>query len=158
MNTFEHTITVDVPIRTAYNQWTQFESFPEFMEGIITVDQISPTETRWHANIAGFDRAWSAEIVEQVPDKLIAWNSMYGANNNGTVTFEALNDNTTRVNLRIEYEPSDLVETIGTTLGIFATRVKNDLESFKRFIEARGKATGAWRGKIRDAELQGSPQ
>ena len=158
MNTFEHTITVDVPVRTAYNQWTQFESFPHFMDGIEKVEQLSPTETRWYANIGGLQRAWSAEIVEQLPDKRIAWNSLYGVNNNGTITFESLDANTTRINLRIDYEPANMLETIGTSLGIFAGRVKSDLGNFKQFIERRGEATGAWRGEIQDGELETANQ
>jgi len=158
MNTFEHTITVNVPVHTAYNQWTQFESFPHFMEGIERVEQLSPTETRWYANIAGIDRAWSAEITEQVPDERITWNSLYGVNNNGTITFESLDANTTRINLRIDYEPANLLETIGTSLGIFDGRVKSDLGNFKQFIEQRGEATGAWRGEIQDGELETTAQ
>lgn len=156
MNTVEKSITVNVPIDTAYNQWTQFEDFPEFMEGIESVRQEGDTRLYWKANIAGKDVEWEAEIIEQTPDQQIAWRSTTGAYNAGTVMFSPEGDNGTRLTLRLEYEPEGFFESVGSALGFVDNRVKGDLERFKEFIEGRGAETGAWRGEIHGgAKAQG---
>jgi len=148
MATYEQSIDVDVPVRVAYNQWTQFEEFPRFMEGIEQVKQVTDTTLHWEAEIAGADQSWDAKITEQTPDQRIAWTSTSGAHNAGVVTFHKLDDNTTRVMLQIDYDPTGFVENVGAALGIVEGRMKGDLERFKAFIENRDVATGAWRGTI----------
>lgn len=148
MANFEQAIDVDVPVRTAYNQWTQFEMFPYFMEGVEEVKQISDTQLHWRAEIAGHDVQWDAKITEQTPDKRIAWKSIAGAQHAGVVTFHRLNDEATRVMLQIDFEPTGVLENVGAALGVVEGRVSGDLERFKEFIESGGKETGAWRGKI----------
>jgi uncharacterized membrane protein len=148
MSTIEQSIDVRVPVRTAYNQWTQFEEFPEFMEGVEEVKQITHDRLRWHAEIAGTDREWEAQIDEQRPDERIAWHSLDGPMHAGVVTFHRLDDNMTRVMLQLEWEPGDLAEQVGDWTGMVTKRVKGDLERFKEFIEGRGRETGAWRGEI----------
>lgn len=148
MAQFEHAIEVNVPVRTAYNQWTQFEDFPYFMEGVKEVTQLDDKRLRWVAEIAGREEQWFAEISEQTPDKRVAWYSTSGATNAGVVTFHYLDPNTTRVMLQLEYEPEGLVENAGTLLGLVQRRIRGDLERFKKFIESRGDETGAWRGEI----------
>lgn len=150
MATFEGSIDVHVPVRTAYDQWTQFESFPQFMEGVEEVRQISDTALAWRAEIAGRTESWEAEITEQVPDQRVAWTSRSGAKNAGVVTFHHIDDTTTRVMLQLEYEPETVLERAGAALGIVGGRIKGDLKRFKEFIEARGEATGAWRGTVDD--------
>lgn len=141
-------IDVNVPVNTAYNQWTQFESFPHFMEGVKEVRQIDDRRMHWRAQILGKEQEWDAEITEQVPDKRIAWRSISGAPNAGIVTFHPLTDTTCRINLQLEYEPQGLVENTGDSLGLVGQRIEGDLERFKDFIESRGEETGAWRGRI----------
>lgn len=148
MANYEHSIDVNVPVRTAYNQWTQFEMFPNFMEGIESIQQVSDTELLWHAEIAGIDQKWRAVITEQTPDQRVAWTSTSGAENAGAVTFHKINDNTTRVMLQITYDPQGFIENVGAALGVVERRMKGDLERFKEFIEERGEATGAWRGEV----------
>lgn len=148
MGKFERSINVDVPVREAYNQWTQFESFPQFMEGVEEVRQLTDTKLRWRARIAGKAEEWDAEITEQQPDQRIAWTSTSGAKHAGVVTFHYIDADTTRVTLQIEYEPEGFVENVGDALNVVERRMKGDLERFKKFIEAEGKATGAWRGKV----------
>jgi uncharacterized membrane protein len=148
MANYEHSVDVNVPVSTAYNQWTQFEAFPQFMEGIESIQQVSDTELLWHAEIAGVDQKWRAVITEQTPDHRIAWTSTSGAKNAGAVTFHQIDDNTTRVMLQIDYDPEGFVENVGAALGIVEGRMKEDLERFKDFIERRGEATGAWRGTV----------
>ena len=148
MATFEGSIDVNAPVRTAYDQWTQFEMFPQFMEGVEEVRQVSDTKLQWRAEIAGRTEAWEAEITEQIPDQRIAWTSRTGAKNAGVVTFHYIDDATTRVMPQLEYEPETLVEQAGAALGVVGRRIKGDLERFKEFIESRGEATGAWRGEI----------
>lgn len=148
MANFEHSIDVNVPVRTAYNQWTQFETFPYFMEGVESVEQITDTKLHWRAEIANNEQEWDAEITEQTPDQRIAWKSTTGATNAGVVSFHRIDDNTTRVMLQIEYEPEGFIENIGSVLGIVKSRMAGDLARFKEFIESRGEATGAWRGKV----------
>jgi uncharacterized membrane protein len=146
--TVEESIDVDVPVRTAYDQWTQFEEFPRFMDGVESVVQLDDTHLRWEAEIAGATRIWDAEISEQTPDQRIAWHSTLGAANAGVVTFHRLDDEKTRVMLQLEFEPDGIVEQVGDKLGFVKRRATGDLERFKAFIEERGAETGAWRGEV----------
>jgi uncharacterized membrane protein len=148
MSNLEKSIDVNVSANTAYNQWTQFEEFPKFMEGVISVRQIDDRRLRWRTSIGGIEKSFDAEITEQIPDKRIAWRSLSGASNAGVVTFHTLNAETTRIMLQIEYDPEGVVENVGDILGVASHRVKADLERFKEFIESRGAETGAWRGKV----------
>jgi uncharacterized membrane protein len=148
MALIEKHIDVDVPVRTAYNQWTQFESFPRFMEGVDEVRQIDDSHLHWRASVAGKTEEWDAVITEQTPDDRIAWRSTSGAGNAGVVTFHRLGDNQTRVMLQLEYDPDGFTEHVGDALGFMDRRVKGDLDRFKDFVEGRGAATGAWRGTI----------
>ncbi len=144
----EKSIDVDVPVHTAYNQWTQFEAFPEFMEGVVEVKQLSDTLLHWKAKIAGKEKEWDATITEQQPDQRIAWKAVDGAPNAGVVTFHRISDDTTRVMLQLEAEPEGLIEEVGDKLGVFDRRVEGDLKRFKEFVESRGSETGAWRGQV----------
>ena len=148
MARIERSIDVDVPVGTAYNQWTQFEEFPRFMEGVEEVRQLDDKRLVWRATIAGKTEEWHAEIDEQVPDERVAWHATTGATNAGVVTFHYLEPNKTRVMLQVEYEPQGAVENVGSALGVVERRVAGDLERFKEFIESRGAETGAWRGEI----------
>jgi uncharacterized membrane protein len=150
MATIERSVTVEVPVRTAYNQWTQFEEFPRFMEGVEAVKQLDDTRLHWTAQVGGRRKEWDARITEQIPDKRIAWTSEGGATNAGVVTFHRLKDTRTRVMLQVEYEPEGIVETTGDALGVVSRRVDGDLHRFKEFIESRGRETGAWRGSIQE--------
>lgn len=141
-------IDVNVPVRTAYDQWTQFEEYPRFMDGVKSVQQLDDTHLHWKAVIAGQQKDWDAEITDQHPDERVAWRATAGAQNAGVVTFHRLDDSTTRVTLQMDVDPDGLVETVGTALGVLQRRVKGDLERFKEFIEARGVETGGWRGEI----------
>ncbi|HEX2773154.1 MAG TPA: SRPBCC family protein [Micromonosporaceae bacterium] len=144
----EH-VDVAVPIRTAYNQWTQFEEFPHFMEGVNEVRQLSDTMTHWTTEIAGVKREFDAQITEQLPDERVAWKSTDGTHHAGVITFHRLDDNNTRITAQMEFEPHGLVEQAGDKLGVVERRVKDDLQRFKKFIESRGGAeTGAWRGEV----------
>ena len=148
MSTIEKSIEVNVPARTAYNQWTQFEEFPLFMDGVLEVRQLDEQMTHWRTNIGGIEKDFDAEITEQIPDKRIAWRSRSGAPNAGVVTFHPLNDQKTRIMLQMEYEPEGIVEKSGDLLGVASRRVESDLKRFKEFIEWKGAETGSWRGKI----------
>ncbi len=149
MSRIEESIDVNVPVRTAYNQWTQFEDFPHFLEGVKEVSQITDTRLRWRAEVAGQEREWEAEITEQRPDERIAWTGFGQADNAGVVTFHRIDDNTTRVMLQMEFEPEDMKEKAADALGVVTGRVKGDLKRFKEFIESRGGVeSGAWRGEI----------
>jgi uncharacterized membrane protein len=154
MEQIEKTIEVDCPVRSVYNQWTQFEEFPRFMAGVKQVRQIDDTHVHWQANIWGKDVEWDAEITEQDPDRRISWRSTSGAPNAGTVRFEPLGDDRTRVRLVMAYEPTGAVESAGDALGLFNARVQTTVEDFKKFIEARGRETGAWRGQVDDRRVQ----
>ena len=149
MSTVEKSIEVNLPVRTVYDQWTQFEEFPRFMEGVERVVQLDDTHLHWVAEIAGVKREWDAEITEQVPDQRIAWRSLGGERNAGIVTFHPNGTSSTRVTLAVDYEPDDVVEKAGDALGLVSKRTEGDLERFKRFIENRGVETGAWRGQVR---------
>jgi uncharacterized membrane protein len=151
MSTIEKTIDVDVPLHTAYDQWTQFETFPEFMEGVEDVRQIDDTHVHWKAEIAGVTREWDAEIVNQMPDQQLTWRSTDGTTNGGTVSFAPAEPGT-RVTLRLDFEPEGILEKAGDVLGIVERRAEGDLERFKSFIEERGTETGAWRGEVSQGE------
>ena len=148
MTTVEESVDVKVPIETAYNQWTQFEEFPRFMDGVESVSQLDDTHLRWKADIAGVEREWTAEITEQHPDERVAWRATDGATNAGAVTFHRLSAGATRVMLQLEFEPEGLVEQTGDKLGFVKRRAVGDLERFKAFIEERGAETGEWRGDV----------
>ena len=153
MSTIEKSIEVNVPVRTAYNQWTQFEEFPKFMEGVQEVRQLDDTHLHWKAQIGGKDKHWNAVITEQRPDERIAWKSMDGARNAGVVTFHRLSDQKSKVMLQMDYEPEGAVENVGDAVGAVSMRVAGDLERFKNFIESRGRETGAWRGEVRQTRI-----
>jgi uncharacterized membrane protein len=148
MSTIEQSIDVNVPVSTAYNQWTQFEEFPRFMEGVEAVRQLDNQRLHWRANVGGRVEEWDAIITEQHPEERIAWKNTTGAPNAGVVTFHRLADNKTRIMLQMEYDPQGVVENLGDLLGVVSRRVANDLERFKEFIETRGQETGAWRGEV----------
>ena len=152
MERVEKIIEVDRPLSTVYNQWTQFEEFPLFMEGVKEVRQLDDTHLHWRAEIWGKEKEWDAEITEQEPDKRISWKSVGGAENAGTVRFEPLDAERTRVRLVMAYNPEGVVENVGDALGIFTSRVENTVKDFKQFIESRGVETGAWRGEVGDSE------
>ena len=150
MERIEKTIEVRQPVRTVYNQWTQFEEFPRFMAGVKEVRQLDDTHVHWHAEIWGKDKEWDAEITEQVPDQCIAWRSTSGdAPNAGMVRFEPVASDRTRVRLTMDYEPQGAVENAGDALGVLSQRVQTTVEDFKKFIESRGVETGGWRGEVR---------
>ncbi len=148
MSTIEQSIEVNVPLETAYNQWTQFEEFPQFMEGVESVTQLDDTHLRWVAEIAGEKEEWKAEIVEQKPDERVAWKATEGKGNAGVVTFHRIGDDTTRVMLQLDWQPEGMKEKIGSAIGADSSRVKGDLERFKQMIESRGVESGAWRGEV----------
>ncbi len=146
----EKSMQVDVPLRTAYDQWTQFEEFPAFMGGVREVRQLDDAHLHWVAEIAGVRREWDATVLEQVPDRKIAWAATSGATNAGAVWFEAAGENSTIVHLELEYEPEGLVEKAGDALGVVGRQVTSDLERFKALVESEGYASGAWRGAINE--------
>ena len=148
MSIVEKSIEIELPVSTVYNQWTQFEEFPQFMEGVERVTQLDDTRLHWVAEIAGAKREWDAEIVDQKPDQRIAWRSIDGAGNGGIVTFQATGEAVTRVNLQMEFAPEGLAETIGDKLGFVSKQAEGDLKRFKSFMERRGSETGAWRGAV----------
>jgi uncharacterized membrane protein len=148
VSTIEQSVDVEVPVRTAYNQWTQFEEFPRFMEGIEEVNQLTDTKLHWVAKIAGARREWDAQITEQTPDQRIAWKATSGSQNDGVVTFHRIDDGHTRVMLQLDFDPEGFVETAGDMLGIVRARTHGDMDRFKDFIEGRGVETGAWRGEV----------
>jgi len=148
MASIHKSVEVKVPIKTAYNQWTQFEQFPAFMEGVESVEQLDDKRLAWKAKIGGKTIEWTAEITEQLPDQRIAWRSTSGARNDGVVRFEKRQNDLTLVDLAIEYQPEGGAEKTGDALGVVGRRVAGDLNRFKSFIEKRGAETGAWRGEI----------
>ncbi len=147
MSYLEKTIEVSSPLSQVYNQWTQFESFPEFMQGVEEVRQLDDKRLRWKAQIAGKQEEWTSEIYEQVPDQKIAWRSIEGAKNGGAVKFKALGADRTEITLCLEYEPEGIIEQAGDMLGVVTRRVEGDLQRFKQFIEQH-RETGGWRGEI----------
>ena len=145
----EKTVEIDRPLRMVYDQWTQFEEFPRFMEGVESVTQIGDAMVHWVAEIGGKRKEWDARITEQVPDQVIAWEGFGDADNRGRIFFEPTLEGGTKVSVAIEYETEGAVEWLGDALGVLDRRVEGDLERFKSFIEERrGRETGAWRGEI----------
>jgi uncharacterized membrane protein len=144
----EESIVLDVPLSTAYNQWTQFEEFPRFMESVEQVRQLDDTHLHWRANVAGKIKEWDSEITEQVPDERIAWRSTSGVHNSGVVTFHKLGENRTRVRLQMAYDPQTTGERIGNAVGGVKLTAKGNLMRFKQLVEQRGVETGAWRGTV----------
>ena len=153
MSTFRKQVHVDAPLRVVYNQWTQFETFPMFMSGVDRVVQVDDRTLDWTASIAGQSRSWRARITEQLPDRLIAWESIEGARNAGSVHFQPVSADVTLVDLELEVEPQGPIEAAGDVLGLVRGQVESDLEGFKTFIEARGQETGAWRGAVGGATV-----
>ncbi len=141
-------IDVAVPVRTAYDQWTQFESFPRFMDGVERIQQLTPTRTHWITKIAGVQREFDAEITEQHPDERVAWTTENGTHQSGVVTFHRLDDTTTRVTLQLGHDPEGFVEKAGDALGIVQRQIKGDMGRFKEYIERRGHEDGGWRGDV----------
>jgi uncharacterized membrane protein len=148
VTTVRETIEVGVPVSTAYDQCTQFEEFPRFMEGVEEVRQLDDTRLHWSADIGGQHREWQAKIIEQQPDRRIAWSALEGTANAGAVEFTPIDDSRTKVHLELDYAPEGLVEKAGAATGTVQRRAKKDLERFKDYIESRGVETGAWRGKV----------
>jgi len=148
MSNIEESIEVSVPVRTAYNQWTQFEEFPQFMEGVEEVRQVDDTHLHWRTKVAGKEKEFDAKVTEQVPDERVAWTSEQGAEHAGVVTFHRIEENRTRVMLQMDIEPASAAEKVGDALGLAKKRVKGDLENFKQMLEARGEATEGWRGEV----------
>ncbi len=148
MSTVEKSIEVELPVSTVYNQWTQFEEFPQFMEGVESVTQLDDTRLHWVAEIAGVRREWDAEIYDQQPDQLIAWRSIDGTGNGGIVTFQPIGTSSTRVTLQLDFEPEGLAESVGDKLGFVSKQTEGDLKRFKSFIEERRVESGAWRGEV----------
>ena len=148
MAELEKSIVVKAPLREVYKQWTQFEEFPRFMEGVIEVCQLDDKRLSWRANIGGKEETWEAEITDQTPDQRIAWKSVGGAENGGAVLFRPAPGGGTEIVLRIRYDPQGVTEKVGDALGFVGRRVQGDLERFAKFIEARGRATAGWTGEI----------
>ena len=145
-----HTASVDVdrPIKTVYDQWTQFESFPKFMEGVERIDQRDDTHLHWVIKVAGIEREFDATVTEQHPEERVAWKSDSGPEHAGVVTFHRLDDDKTRVTTQMDVDPEGFVENVADKLGILQARVKGDLDRFKKFIEDQPAPTGAWRGDV----------
>jgi uncharacterized membrane protein len=154
MDHVEKSIEVEAPLSMVFNQWTQFEEFPRFMEGVEEVRQLDDKRLLWRAEIGGKVLEWEAEIFEQIPDRRVAWRSITGALNTGMVNFEPLGPNRTQVSLKLNYRPEGAVEKIGSLLGLISQRVDGDLQRFKEFIENRGSETGAWRGRIEGKHVE----
>jgi uncharacterized membrane protein len=150
MERIDKSIEVERPLRTVYNQWTQFEDFPLFMKGVKKVTQLDDQRLHWEAEIGGKNKQWDALITDQIPDQLIAWQSEGGEYSSGVVKFAATDANRTRIDLQVLYEPLGFVESAGGALEIISSRIETDLRRFKEFIENRGQETGAWRGSIRE--------
>ena len=152
MASIQESIDVQVPVRTAYNQWTQFEEFPRFMEGVKSVTQQDDTHLQWVAEVGGTEHSWTAEITEQRPDQLVGWRAIEGHGTSGVVTFEPLGENETRVTVQMDHETEGLKEQLGTMLGVDSRRVKSDLERFKDLVESQGVESGAWRGEVEQGQ------
>ena len=148
MSTYEQGIEINVPVSTAYNQWTLFEEFPKFMEGVESVTQLSDTRNHWVTDIGGVRREFDTEITEQTPDQRIAWTTVDGPTQAGVVTFHRLDDDTCRVMLQMDFDPEGFLENVGDKLGFVKARVAGDMERFKEFIESRGTEEGGWRGEV----------
>jgi uncharacterized membrane protein len=150
----EKTIEVNAPLSSVYNQWTQFESFPEFMEGVLEVEQLDDKRLHWKANVGGKIKEWDAEIIQQIPDSMIAWRSISGPAHNGTVSFRTRGPSRTEIMVRIEFQPQSMLESLAGTFGMVGRRIEADLERFKDFIQARPVETGAWRGRIFGSQVE----
>jgi uncharacterized membrane protein len=148
MANIEQSIDVEVPVRTAYNQWTQFEEFPRFMEGVEEIRQLDDTHLHWRTKVAGKAKEFDAVVTEQRPDERIAWTSETGPEHGGVVTFHHVDDASTRVMVQMDYEPEGVAEKVGEALGVVNRRVKGDLLRFKELVESRGTESGAWRGEV----------
>lgn len=148
MTSITKSIDVNVPVRTAYDQWTQFESFPQFMEGVKEVKQLDNTHLHWVVDVDGKTQEWDAVVTEQIPDERVAWKSTSGQPNGGVVTFHRLGPDETRVTVQIDWQPQGVAEQVGSLLGFDDRQVEQDLKNFKNFIEQRGAPTGAWRGEV----------
>jgi uncharacterized membrane protein len=148
MSTIEQSIELDVPVHTAYNQWTQFEEFPKFMEGVEEIRQLDDKHLHWVAQLGGSRHEWDAEITEQRPDERVAWRNTDGKENAGVVTFHKLDDSHSKVMVQLDFVPEGIKEKLGDAIGAPDRRVKGDLKRFKEMIESRGSATGAWRGEV----------
>ena len=147
-------IRVERPVSDVYNQWTQFEEFPEFMGSVEQVQQKDDTHLHWKAKVAGQTAEWDAEITEQVPDRVIAWRATDGAQNEGRVQFQPEGDGATRVSLELDVEPEGVVQTAGDMMGALQTQVRQDLDRFKQLIESREQASGEWRGEVHGGQTQ----
>jgi len=154
MPKLKKSIDVNVPVRVAYDQWTQFEDFPRFMDAVESVKQQDDKRLHWRAKVGGKVQEWDAEIYQQVPDQVIAWRSIAGARNEGTVRFQPLGQDKTRIELELHWEPEGVIERVGDVLGADDLRVQGDLNRFKEFVESRGAPTGAWRGKIEGERVE----
>ena len=146
--TIEQSVEVEVPIAQAYGQWTQFEEFPQFMEGVERVEQRGDRNLHWVASFGGQTHEWDAEITEQKPEERVAWRNTDGKDNAGVVTFHKIDDDTTRIMVQMDWAPEGIKEKLGSALGADDRRLKGDLARFKEFIESRGSATGSWRGEV----------
>ncbi|WP_116046797.1 SRPBCC family protein [Amycolatopsis palatopharyngis] len=153
MSAVTKSVEVNVPVRAAYNQWTQFESFPEFMEGVDRIEQLDDQHTHWVVKVGGATREFDATITEQHPDERVAWTTESGPKHAGVITFHRLDDDKTRVTAQMDIDPEGFTENVGDKLGVVDARVSGDMKRFKSFIEERGQETGAWRG---DVERPGS--
>ncbi|MGC4938177.1 SRPBCC family protein [Kribbella sp. DT2] len=148
MSNTTESVDVDVDVSTAYNQWTQFESFPQFMDGVDEIRQLDDTSTHWKTSIGGVTREFDATITEQHPDERVAWKSVDGTSHAGVITFHRLSDQQTRVTAQIDVDPEGIAETVADKTGVISHRIKGDMQRFKTFIEARGSETGSWRGDV----------
>ena len=148
MPTIEKSVDVDVPVDIAYDQWTQFEEFPEFMDGVTSVRQLDDTRLQWDAEIGGKSVSWEAKITEQIPHQRVAWTSVEGKDNAGVVTFHRISDDSCRVMVQLDWTTEGMMESVGSLLGADDRKVEGDLDRFKALVEKRGSATGAWHGEI----------
>lgn len=155
MSKIEASIDVNVPVRVAYDQWTQFEAFPRFMDAVESVTQLDDTHVRWVAKIGGVRKEWDAEITQQEPDQRIAWNATSGAENAGAVNFHRLDDHKTRITLTMDIDPEGVLENLGDAAGVPERQIEGDLKRFKEFVEQRPVATGAWRGTVEQDDVTG---
>jgi uncharacterized membrane protein len=150
----ETSVEINVPVRTAYDQWTQFEEFPRFMDSVQQVHQIDDTHLHWKAKVGGKAKEWRAEITQQIPDQRIAWRSTSGPRNMGVVTFDKIGEGRTRVTLRMVYAPESLDERIGDAMGAMRLEAERNLNKFKNLVESRGQETGAWRSAVEGGQVQ----
>ena len=153
MTVIHKRIDVDVPVRTAYDQWTQFEDFPRFLDGVKEVRQLDDKRVYWCAEILGKQLDWEAEIIQQIPDQRITWRSTSGAVNGGSIAFTPIDEDRSSIEVHMEFQPEGTTEAIGSAFGIVSARIDKDLERFKEFIESRHQATGQWRGEIHGPEV-----